>query len=246
MTFVLVCGGGFCARSWDRMLPFLSGRYIAVDLPGRESRAAVDLRTVTPDDCARAIVADMDAAEVTDAVLVGHSLAGVIVPRVLAIAPERFKAAICIAAIIPGHGQTVMATMAPATRAAVVPTIAGGIYRPRGGAGIEMLCNDLDAEQTEFVIGSRTDESALLLTEPNDLSGLTPAVPRWYVHLTRDLRVPPDLQERSNTHWCGYRVSLDTGHMAMVAKPLELAQLLDGIRRNPLPPERRHAPEATT
>jgi pimeloyl-ACP methyl ester carboxylesterase len=233
MTYVLVHGGGFGSAAWDRLLPFLPGHVLAVDLPGRGVRAEVDLADVTTQACAEAVVADMVAEDVQDAVLVGHSLAGVTIPRIMALAPERLRAAVLVSAIVPSHGEPVMTTMDPATRAAVEPALAAGVYSPGAGAGLEMLCNDLDAEQVEFVVRSRTDDSARLLSEPADLSGLTASVPRWYVHLTLDQRVPPALQDTCNVHWDGRRVTLATGHMAMVADPRGLAEILEAIRRDP-------------
>jgi pimeloyl-ACP methyl ester carboxylesterase len=232
MTYVLVHGGGFGSAVWDRLVPFLPGPVLAVELPGRGARADVELSTVTIQDCAEAVVADMVAGDVQNAVLVGHSLAGVTVPRVLSLASERLRAAVLVSAIVPAHGESVMTTMAPATRAAVETALASGVYSPGSGAGLEMLCNDLDTEQVEFVVNSRTDDSMRLLSEPADLSGLATPVPRWYVHLTLDRRVPPPLQDACNTHWGGQRLTLETGHMAMVADPRGLAEVLEAIRRS--------------
>ena len=46
MTFVLVHGGGFWGSCWDRTLPHLEARAVAIDLPGRGTRPAelTDLR----------------------------------------------------------------------------------------------------------------------------------------------------------------------------------------------------------
>jgi len=235
VTFVLVHGGGFSSAAWDRLRPLLPGPAVAVDLPGRGARSDRELSDVTIQDCAEAVVEDMVEASVTDAVLVGHSLAGVTVPQVLALAPDRVRAAVLVSAIVPDHGGTVMATMDPETRAAVLTALAAGTYRPGAGAGLEMLCNDLDEEQTRFVVESRCDDSARLLTDPVDLGGLQAPVPRWYVHLTRDRRVPPALQDQCNTRWHGKRVTLESGHMAMVADPQGLAELLGTIRADPDP-----------
>jgi hypothetical protein len=171
----------------------------------------LELSTVTAQDCAGAVAADMVAADVWDAVLVGHSLAGVTVPRVLPLASERLRAAVLVSAIVPAHGEPVMTVMAPATRAAVDTALASGIYSPGSGVGLEMLCNDLD-------------------TEPTDLSGLAAPVPRWYVHLTLDHRVPPTLQDACYGHWGGERATLNTGHMAMLSDPRGLAEVLEAIR----------------
>lgn len=233
MTFVLVHGGGFGSRTWDPLLPHLPGPALTVDLPGRGRRGDVDVAGVSADDCAAAVVEDLVEAGVDDAVLVGHSLAGVTVPRVLALAPERVRAAVLVSAILPGHGESVMTTMDPATREAVLTAVDAGTYSPGSGAGLEMLCHDLDEEQTRFVVESRTDDSVRLLTEPMDLAGVRSPVPRWYVHLTRDRRVPPELQERCRARWDGRRVTLETGHMAMVADPEGLAGILARIARDP-------------
>lgn len=230
MSYVLVHGGGFTARAWDPLVPHLTGPALAVDLPGRGRRADAVLSEVGVQECAEAVVEEMEAAGLGDAVLVGHSLAGVTVPRVLALAPERFRAAVLVSALVPSEGGTVMDTMAPSTRAAVVPALAGGVYSPGGGAGLDMLTHDLDEEQTAFVVGSRCDDSARLITEPMGLAGIGNTVPRWYVHLERDQRVPPALQDECNARWQGRRVTLDTGHMAMVADPRGLAALLEEIR----------------
>ena len=85
----------------------------------------------------------------------------------------------------------------PAVRELVRAATAGGIYaQDRDGARL-MLCNDMDAEQAEWTLDRVVDDSAALLTETVDLSGLSADVPRTYVRLTEDACYPPELQERS-------------------------------------------------
>jgi hypothetical protein len=134
---------------------------------------------------------------------------------------------------VPAEGENVMTTMDPNTRAAVEPTLQAGVYSPGAGAGLEMLCNDLDEEQTSFVVRSRTDDSVRLLTDPMDLTGLRTPVPRWWIGLNLDQRVPPSLQHDCNARWGGRVLTLDTGHMAMVADPVGLAAHLNAIRAHP-------------
>jgi len=227
-VFVLVHGAGMGAGCWDRLLPHLARPTIAVDLPGRGSRAAVALTSMKLDDCAQAILDDV--ADVSDGiVLVAHSFAGVSVPRVMAELAPRLKHVVFLSAVVPPDGTSVLDQIDPAVREAVRASTAGGIYsQDREGARL-MLCNDMDAEQTQWTLDRVVDDSAALLTERVDLSGLAADVPRTYIRLTNDACYSPGLQERSAGLVGGAVEYLDTGHMAMVTAPEQLAKLLDDL-----------------
>lgn len=227
--FVLIHGAGMGASCWDRLLPHLDRPTIAVDLPGRGSRAGVDLATVDLDDCARAILDDVAAVGADDVVLVGHSFAGVSVPRVMAELAPRLRHVVFLSAVVPPDRTAVLDQIDPAVRELVRASTAGGVYsQDREGARL-MLCNDMDAEQTAWTLDRVVDDSAALLTERVDLSGLSADVPRTYVRLTDDACYSPDLQERSAARVGGDVQYLDTGHMAMVSAPQQLAKLLNSL-----------------
>jgi pimeloyl-ACP methyl ester carboxylesterase len=217
------------ASSWDRLVPLLNGRVIAVDLPGRGSRGDADLAKVSIDDCADAVVNDLLGADLTDVVLVGHSLAGVTLPRVVARVRERIRRVVFVSAIIPPHGISVFENIDPSIKDSVAASLRGGIYRQDPGSARPWLCNDLDEHDTEWVIDHMVDDAAGLLQEPVDLSGLGD-IPRTYVHLTRDMTVPPELQAKCVAAIDpADEVSLDGGHMAMVGQPRRLADLLNQL-----------------
>src|SRR3954453_19447551 len=195
--FVLVHGAGMGADCWDRLLPHLSLPNIAVDLPGRGRRADVPLTSVTLDDCAKAILEDVGGVEGDDLVLVGHSFAGVSVPRVMAELAPRLRHVVFPSAFRPPDRTAVLAQIAPEVRELVRAAIHGGIYSQDREAARAMLCNDMDAEQAAWTLDQVVDDSAALLTEIVDLGGLSSDVPRTYVRLTQDHCYPPELQERS-------------------------------------------------
>ena len=227
--FVLVHGAGMGASCWDRLLPHLDRPAVAVDLPGRGSRADVPLTAVDLDSCADAILADVAAVNSDDLVLVAHSFAGVSVPRVMAQLEPRLRHVVFLSAVVPADRTAVLDQIDPAVRELVRNAIAGGVYSQDRESARAMLCNDMDPEQSDWILDQVVEDSAALLSEEVDLSGLAADVRRTYVRLTDDHCYPPDLQERSSGRVGGDVAYLDTGHMAMVSAPQQVAGLLNAL-----------------
>src|SRR5258705_13057911 len=86
-ALVLVHGGGFAANCWDltvdeinRLEPELT--VLAVNLPGRCGKPG-DMRTVTITDWVDSVVDDIEAADLKEFIIAGHSMAGLTVPGVV-------------------------------------------------------------------------------------------------------------------------------------------------------------------
>lgn len=229
MSFVLIHGATMGADCWDRLTPLLDGDVLAVDLPGRGGRADVDVRTVTLEDCGKAVVADILRRDLTDIVLVGHSFGGVTVPRVMALVPERIRHVVLLSAVVPRDGTRVLDQIDPDVRTAVEAGIAGGVYSVGAEAARAMLCNDADDEQSAFILDRVVDDAAALLTETVDLSGYRLPIPRTYIHLSDDRCYPPELQTRSAESIGAEVVTVSSGHMAMVTVPDRIATIMAGI-----------------
>ena len=229
MSFVLVHGAGFGADCWDEQVPHLCADALAVDLPGRGARSDADLRAVTLADCAGAVRADIEGRDLHNVILVGHSFAGVTIPRVLDLVPERIRHVVLVSAVIPPDGTRVLDQIEPGVRAAVEESIAGGIYSQTREAAAAMLCNDMDEATAAHALDRLVDDSAALLGEQVDLSGYARTVPRTYVRGTRDMCYPEELQQRSIALTRADVVSLETGHMAMISAPKDLAAALNAI-----------------
>ena len=183
-------------------------------------------------DCARAILDDVataGGADTDDLVLVGHSFAGVSVPRVMAELAPRLRHVVFLSAVVPPDGTAVLDQIDLAVRELVRAAIDGGVYSQDREGARAMLCNDMDSEQADWTLDRVVDDSGALLTEIVDLSGLSADVPRTYVRMTQDHCYPPDLQEPSAARVGGDVAYLETGHMAMVSAPQQVAKLLNGL-----------------
>lgn len=230
-TFVLVHGGGFDARCWDRLLPHLRHPAVAVDLPGRAG-VPPGPREARLADFAAAAVRAIEGRDLTEVVLVGHSMAGVTLPRVMAAVAPRLAHVVFVACTVPPPGRRILDTLDPEVRAlaerdapdaaepaALDPEVAAAVF-----------CNDMDEDQRAFTLARLVPEAVGVVHEPVDLTGLGAPVPRTWVRLARDLIVPPARQDEfaATVGDCEV-VELDAGHMAMVSRPAELASVLDAI-----------------
>jgi pimeloyl-ACP methyl ester carboxylesterase len=229
MSFVLIHGAGFGASCWDELIPHLCAEALAVDLPGRGRRADVELGTVTLADCAEAVREDIEAKALRDVVLVGHSFAGVTVPRVLDLIPERIRHVVLVSAVVPPDGSRVLDQIDPGVRELVEQSIVGGVYHQSREGAAAMLCNDMDEATATSALDRLADDSGALLSEPADLTGYRRQVPRTYVHLTRDQCYVEELQQRSIALLRPDVIDLDTGHMAMISAPRKLAAILNAV-----------------
>jgi pimeloyl-ACP methyl ester carboxylesterase len=228
MTFVLVHGGGFDGRCWEPLVPLLAGDVLAVDLPGRDGDPSV-----TVDDFADAAVAAIVERDWTDVTLVGHSLAGITLPRVAGLIPQRLRQLVFVSACVPPEGVSVidvLGTLSP-TVSDVAAQIgdaivdANGVLHPDFAAA--MFCNDMDDATKAWTLARMTPEVMGVIATPMTLAGLG-SVPRTYVRLSQDQSVTLDAQNQmiANLEPCAV-VDLDAAHMAMISAPAQLAGVLN-------------------
>ncbi len=230
-TFVLVHGGAHGAWCWSPLLPFLEAPALALDLPGRGKRPA-DLAAVTGESSAAAAASDIERAGLTDVILVGHSMAGITLPRIADRIPERLERLVFVSCTVPLQGQTVLETLDPdlqsmASEMEIGETLSNGFGEQQAR---EMFCNDMDEQQTKFVLDNLCPEAPQILSEATDLAGLRHPIPRSYVRLLRDQSLSPELQDRCIAALGTVDVlEIDSGHNVMVSNPQALAQLLNGL-----------------
>ena len=93
-----------------------------------------------------------------------------------------------------------------------------------------MFCSDMNAEQSRFVLDRLVPEAWAPMLEPSRLAGLQRGVAATYVKLTRDVVVPPALQDEIIATLGKIDVvEFDAGHDAMISQPEALALLINDI-----------------
>lgn len=224
-SFVLVHGAVHGAWCWERLIPHLeaatqTSAVLAVDLPGHGRRLHTrPFQEIALDDYVAAVVEDIEAADLRDIVLVGHSLAGITIPRVAARIPHRMRRLVFLASAHPAPGESVSDVMqhrlSPLSR----------------GVGPEtMFCNDLDEATSAWLLGNIGSEPPGPMTEAVHPVQLELPRRSVYILCEHDEALPPELQrEQARNAGAAEVLCFDAGHSAFASRPRELAELLTGL-----------------
>jgi len=238
---VLVHGGAHAADCWDLTIAELAVvapelRTLAVDLPGRGGKPA-DLATATISDWVKSVVADIEDAGLGDVVVVGHSMAGLTVPGVVAkLGAARLREMILLAAFVPPQGSSVVDTLrgplAPLARSA------GWIERksfPMPPALARFaFCNGMTREQRRLTLSRLCMESPNVIFEPADRSDLPDDVPRTWIMTLNDraLSVRQQLYAIKQLGGVDTMICVQGCHDVMFSDPRRVATILaDRCRR---------------
>ena len=218
---VLVHGTNHSAACWDSVLTHLLAPAIAVDLPGRGSRPAI-IEDVTLDDCVQVVIDCVDQAGFAQSVLVGHSLGAMTVTETAWRHPEKVAGIVYVGGAVPAPGESASF----AVHGADMPpgSVMASEERLRTFYG-----NDMSDEQWDEYWKELVPDSAALLN--SRLTGYPSGVPMTYVSMTDDVGVPPALAKQMIANLganVDHRV-LAAGHIVMVTKPTELAEIINEV-----------------
>lgn len=228
--FFLLHGAGLGRWIWDDVLPHLHGGAVAVDLPGRSD--GNNPGDVTLEQCVAFVAGKLEGLR-ENVFLVGHSFSGEIALAAAARVPHKVASVILIASPVPGSGKSFVSQMPLPQR--LIFTLM--LKRARKGIAIPKslvrkgYCNDLDEARTELVLRKIVPEAPRLYLDPVDWSALPQRLPRFYVKLLNDTSVTLKDQDRviERIHATAVE-TLPTGHLPMLARPGDLARVLNGFR----------------
>jgi pimeloyl-ACP methyl ester carboxylesterase len=237
--FAFLHGGGQGSWVWNAVIAALDrqsdgdyGRALALDIPGCGVKRGRDTAAIGPDEAADELIADITAAGLRDVVLVGHSQAGSMMPRLAQRAPDLFSRLIYITCSAPLPGQNPITLMGD-SRHGEHPDQVGWPLDPRRHPHTEqyplMFCNDMAADQgAAFLARLGPDMWPMAVTLATDwrYDGLD-HVPATYIACLQDGILPLAWQERFAERFGAERiVRLDAGHQAMNTRPQGLAEIL--------------------
>lgn len=231
---VLIHGGAHAADCWDLAVAELTRRapelhVLAVDLPGRGSRPA-DLSSVTIADWVDSVVTDVEDAGFEDVVVVGHSMAGLTVPGVVArLGHPRVREMIMVAAFTGPQGASVVESLrGPLAILARCGVALGWSFPMPTPAARLAFWNGLTRGQRKFARARLYRESVKVIAEPVDRSDMPREVPRTWIMTLRDRSLSLRRQREYIDELGGVDkvICVDACHDVMYSQPERLAEIL--------------------
>jgi pimeloyl-ACP methyl ester carboxylesterase len=211
---------------WKDLIAELKEPTLAIDY-GDASRTPK--KQLSFDDYVEHTVQAIEAWGVESVVLVAHSLSGVIALAVAEKLGAKSAGFVAISATIPKNGGSFLSCLPLPQRLvmSVMMRLVG--TRPPDAAIRKSLCTGLsDAAAKEVVERFQPESVGVYVTQCN---ALTPQCPRLYVTLTNDHNFGLPLQQKMAANLGNApTAAIDSGHLPMLSKPRELAEILRNFR----------------
>ncbi len=224
---VLVHGawhGGWCWRRVEGPLRAAGHDVHAPTLTGLGDRAHLFRPEIGLDDHIADVCALFDHEELADAVLVGHSYAGMVITGAAERLAPRIRRLVYLDAFVPEDGQSLMALARPAPSGEAPPRPEGNRVPSRTPAffGID------DPGDVAWVTRRVVDQPLLTMTDPVKAPlGAAKKLPRSFIYCSgRPMGSFDQFKARFQTDPAWRYHDLPTGHDAMVTDPAGLVKIL--------------------
>lgn len=236
-TYVLVHGGGHGGWCWQRLARVLrkQGHEVyAPTLTGFGDRCHLGNPETPFDTFVTDVVQVIEFENLTDVVLVGHSMGGVVIPRVAQRTADRIWQVIWLAAVVCADGENLLQAVPPTPEmTAAVTVLPDGTIRTDQRLIVEGVLSDGTPEEKDWVLARHRPYPQAALTEPGRLTEfLALGLPTGYVTALRDVAVPPDraavFADRLPD---ATRSEVDGSHDCMISRPAETAAALIAVTR---------------
>lgn len=236
-TFVLVHGSWHGAWCWEKITPMLENaghRVIAFDLPGhgldQTAVSEIDLKDYT--DCLTAVL----EAESEKVILVGHSMAGMVISQTAEYIPEKIEKLVYLNAFLPQNEQSLFQVFGTVDLGDNAPT---AVFINEEQLYIGLREEDIqshffaDCSEEDFASAKKK-----LCREPL-IPSITPvklsnenfgSVPRVYIEGLKDRAIPILLQRAMHRVTpCDQVITLDSDHSPFFSHPEELVDHLNQL-----------------
>jgi pimeloyl-ACP methyl ester carboxylesterase len=237
-TFVLVHGAWLAPWAWEKVTKALiknGNKVFVIELPGHGSDQT------SPS----ALTLDVYKTKVIDAlnkidgkvILVGHSMAGMVISEVAEDAPDKIERLVYIAAYVPINGQSLLSLAMVDAKALLGPSLIPSEDKLtldiKHENIVNIFCPDSSPEIQAILMKNYKPEPAIPFTNPAKLTEANfGKVNKSYIHTVQDHAVGIDLQNQMvSTAGITDVYSLESSHTPFLSMPDKLTAILIKISK---------------
>ena len=234
LTYVLVHGAWTSSAGLEGVKALLEKageKVVLVSLPGHGDDQTPP-NTLTMDAYRDKTIEAINSLQ-GKVILVGHSMAGIVISAVAEKIPNRIDKLIYLAAFLPANGQSLL-DLATTDKdsylgKALMPSEDKLTIGIKQDVIVSAFCQDAPDGVKKFVVSTFRAEPAIPLTNKVTLTRENFGhVPKYYIHTLQDHAVSPDLQKRMVVAAPNVKkeYSLDSSHTPFLSMPDQLVDLL--------------------
>jgi pimeloyl-ACP methyl ester carboxylesterase len=230
-TYVLVHGAFHGSWCWDKVAPLLLKRGFKVEAPDLPSHGKdkTPIRDVTLQRYVEKVCEVLDA-QAEPAILVGHSMSGIVISQAAEYRPNKIRVLVYLAAILLRNGES-MSEQLDSGRPILNFADNGSYVSMKEELISEQFyggCSSEDIVRAKLLLGLQP--TAPLRTPLNISKKNFGRIPRVYIETLRDKAVPLDAQRRMYEALpCSRIISMNTGHSPFFCAPEKLAANLAAL-----------------
>ena len=237
VNLVFVHGGGQGAWVWDETIAALGAqsetvRCLALDVPGCGAKRDRDISSLDIADIARELVGEIAASDMQSVVLVGHSQAGMLIPRMVEYAPASFERLVYVTCSAPPTGTSIMQLLGEGVQGQRDDCVGWALDEkttPMLELFREMFCTGMSADDQETFLAKLLHDTwpPNTYTQSDWRYDHLSALPSSYILCDRDKSLPAAWQQRFAAQLGVERtLRIDAGHQVMNTHPGLLAEVL--------------------
>jgi pimeloyl-ACP methyl ester carboxylesterase len=236
-TYVLVHGAWQDEHAWDKVKPLLEAggnKVVTVNLPGH----GTDATPVSQISLASYVDAVANAVnqEPGQVVLVGHSMAGLVVSEVAEKIPSKIKYLVYVAAYLPKNGDDLTSLSKTDATSKIGPNLEFSkdysTATIKKTVLVDAFCADCPQDYKDDLLENHKGEPTKPLQEKAVLTASNfGTVNKYYIETTNDFAVGNALQKKmvADNGTIKQVYSMNTSHLPFIVQPQQLADILLGI-----------------
>lgn len=237
-TYVLVHGAMTDGTVWFKIKPLLEAKgnkVVVVNLPGHgKDNTPVDNINY---NLYASVIADSINAQSSKVILVGHSMAGLLIASVAEKIPSKIEALVFLAAFMPQNGHSVFQLNGSDKQSQFGPNLLIDSAKTSATMKLNMIekvfCADCSNSDKALLILSHKAEPLAPLAEKVILNeSIYDNIPKYSIQTLYDNAVGYNIQKELSLNSKNVRkvFIIKSGHLPFLSKPAQLAAILQSIR----------------